>query len=45
MMKRGLRKLLTFALEGKVFSEMAAFVVPSKHDYPVWTVDFEGVEV
>jgi len=37
--------LQTFALERIIFSEMAAFVVSSKQDYPVWVVDFEGVEV
>ena len=42
---RNTRDLRTFALEREVFSEMAAFVVSSKHDDPVWGVDFEGVEV
>ena len=37
--------LRTFALEREVFGKMTAFVVSSKHDYPVWSVDFEGVEV
>jgi hypothetical protein len=43
--KKKLWGLQTFALESEVFGEMAALVVPSKHDYPSRRVDFEGVEV